>query len=173
MKEPYSTMTATVFTYFHLCHRKMWLHYHHIQMEHSSDLVAEGKVIHESSYPKRSRRYRELQLPGVKLDHYDSGAGIVHEIKKSHKQTQAHIAQVKYYLWTLEQHGLPASHGILEYPRQKQRKEVWLTDLDREEIPECIMEIQKILGKVCPERLAKSACRKCSYFDFCWSEEEA
>ncbi len=166
-------MTATVYTYFHQCHRKMWLHHHQIVMEQTSDLVAEGRVIHENSYQKRSSRYRELQLPGIKLDHYDPVAGVVHEVKKSNKRGEAHRAQVKFYLWTLEKNGLPASYGVLEYPRQKQREEVWLSDPDREEIPIWMEEIRNILDKPCPAPLPKRACRLCSYFDFCWSGEEA
>ncbi len=164
-------MTATVYTYFHQCRRKMWLHHHQITLEHSSDLVAEGRVIHETTYQQRPGRYRELQLPGIKLDHYDPQAGVVHEVKKSPKRAEAHVAQVKYYLWTLEQHGLPASHGILEYPQQRQREEVWLSDLDRAEIPRWVAEIEGILAGGCPERLAQRMCKNCSYYDFCWSGE--
>lgn len=167
-----STITATLLTYFHQCRRKMWLHAHEIRLEHSSDLVAEGRVIHQTSYRDRPGRYRELQLPGIKLDHYDPVAGVVHEIKKSSKRAPAHIAQVKYYLWILEQHGLRAHHGVLEYPRQRQREEVWLSDLDRAEIPRWLAEINTVLAGDCPERLARGKCKHCSYFDFCWSAEE-
>lgn len=164
-------ITATLVNLYHLCRREMWLHAHEIRLEHTSDLVAEGRVIHETTYQRRAGRYRELQLPGIKLDHYDPKAGVVHEVKKSPKRAEAHVAQVKFYLWTLEQHGLPASHGILEYPRQKQREEVWLSDLDREEIPLWVKEIEGILVGGCPVRLPKSQCKSCSYFDFCWCEE--
>ena len=37
-------------------------------MEHTSDLVYEGKLIHETSYPQRSERYEELEIDGIKID---------------------------------------------------------------------------------------------------------
>ena len=164
-------ITATLINLYHLCRREMWLHAHEIRLEHTSDLVAEGRVLHQTSYRDRPGRYRELSLPGIKLDHYDPVAGVVHEVKKSSKRAAAHVAQVKYYLWILEQHGLRASHGILEYPKQRQTEEVWLSDLDRVEIPRWVAEIEGILAGDCPGRLPKSQCRACSYHDFCWSGE--
>lgn len=164
-------LTATVFTYFHQCRRKMWLHAHEIRMEHTSELVALGRVMHETSYSRRSDRYRELQLPGMKLDQYEPEAGVVHEVKKSPKRREAHLAQLKYYLWRLEQHGLKASHGVLEYPQQRQREEVRLKAEDRAAIPAWLTEIERLLAGSCPERLAKRMCSHCSYHDFCWSEE--
>ncbi len=52
-------------------------------MEHTSDLVYEGKMLHESSYPQRSERYEELEIEGCKIDYYDARNKVVHEIKKS------------------------------------------------------------------------------------------
>ncbi|MGK0365517.1 MAG: CRISPR-associated exonuclease Cas4, partial [Saprospiraceae bacterium] len=37
--------SGTLISYLHLCHRKLWLHHHHIRMEHVSSAVAEGKLI--------------------------------------------------------------------------------------------------------------------------------
>ena len=148
----------------------MWLHHHQITLEHSSDLVAQGRLIHKTSYPRRPGAYRELQLPGIKLDQYDPNRGVVHEIKKSPKRASAHVGQVKYYLWQLEQHGLKAEYGILEYPKQRKTQEVRLTQEDRVEIPEVCERIRQVLTGDCPGRLPKSQCRHCSYRDFCWTE---
>ncbi|MEL6133201.1 MAG: CRISPR-associated protein Cas4 [Bacteroidota bacterium] len=165
-------ITATIYTYYNQCLRKMWLHHHQIVMEHTSELVAEGKLLHETSYPYRNQCYRELQLPGVKMDHYDPSRGIVHEIKKSPKRRAAHLAQIKFYLWTLEQHELPADHGILEYPQQRKREKVWLNEADREEIRRSLEVVRKVLQGNCPQRLKRALCKSCSYVDFCWSEEK-
>ena len=59
-------------------------------MEHTSDLVFEGKLIHEISYPQRSERYEELEIDGVKIDYYDAKNKIIHEIKKSDKVEETH-----------------------------------------------------------------------------------
>jgi len=65
-------------------------------MEHTSDLVYEGKLIHETSYPQRSERYEELEIDGIKIDFYDARNKVIHEIKKSDKIEEAHEWQLKY-----------------------------------------------------------------------------
>ncbi|MCU0342066.1 MAG: CRISPR-associated protein Cas4 [Spirosomaceae bacterium] len=56
------TINATLINYLHLCHRKMWLHYHAIRMEHTSEVVAEGKLIGEESYPQRADKNQEVEV---------------------------------------------------------------------------------------------------------------
>jgi len=99
-------ITGTHFNYFLICPRKLWLFHNGIQMEQTSDLVYEGKLIHENSYPFRSDRFREVEIGGIKIDYYDHRNRVVHEIKKSDKREEAHIWQLKYYLYVLEQCGV-------------------------------------------------------------------
>ena len=89
-------MIGTHFNYYHVCHRKLWLFANGINMEHTSDLVYEGKLIHEGTYPQRSERYEELEIEGCKIDFYDARNRVVHEIKKSDKIESAHEWQLKY-----------------------------------------------------------------------------
>ena len=141
-------------------------------MESNSDLVYEGKLIHETSYPRRSEKYQEIQIDGIKIDYYDQHKKVVHEIKKSDKHEDAHEWQVKYYLYVLEQNGVDGVTGLLEYPRLHKTDEVLLTTPDREAIGEMIVEIEAIIhDEKCPERLPMPKCRKCSYFDFCYAGE--
>jgi len=56
-------LTATHINYLHVCHRKLWLFHHGVQMESTSDQVAEGKLTGELSYQDRSKKYTELVLP--------------------------------------------------------------------------------------------------------------
>lgn len=55
-------ITATLLNYYQLCHRKMWLHYHAIRMEHTSEVVYEGKLIGEESYPQRAEKNQEVEI---------------------------------------------------------------------------------------------------------------
>ena len=55
-------ITATHINYHQICARKLWLFSHAIQMEHTSDLVAEGKLIGENTYMQRAERYTEIEL---------------------------------------------------------------------------------------------------------------
>ena len=136
-------ITATLINLYHVCRRELWLHAHEIRMEHNSDIVAEGKLIGETSYTDRPTKYVELQIEGIKLDYYDPVNKIVHEIKKSDKLESAHIAQVKYYLFVLEGNGILGAKGILEYPKIRHTSTVELTDQDRIDISLW----RKIVGK--------------------------
>jgi CRISPR-associated exonuclease Cas4 len=166
------TITATLINLYHVCHRELWLHTHEIRMEQTSEIVADGKFIGETSYEQRPQKYRQVELPGAKIDYYDAKNGVVYETKRSEKMEQAHVAQVKYYLYLLEQHGVKANYGILEYPRQRHTQRVDLTDADRQEIEKWKLEIEEIVSReVCPPVINKPFCRQCSYFDFCYIGE--
>jgi len=142
-------------------------------MEHNSELVYEGKLIHETTYPQRSERYTEIELDGIKIDYFDARNKVIHEIKKSESHEEAHEWQLKYYLYVLENNGIENPSGILEYPKQRIRKEITLTNEDRKEIEKMKLDIPEITSAPgCPPTMARSKCRNCSYFDFCWSGEE-
>ncbi|MBN1414328.1 MAG: CRISPR-associated protein Cas4 [Bacteroidales bacterium] len=168
-----SFITGTHFNYYMVCRRKLWLFANGIQMEHTSDLVYEGKLIHETSYPQRSDRYSEIELDGVKIDYYDAKNKVIHEVKKSDSHEEAHEWQLKYYIYILERNGIDGVSGILEYPRLRETREVLLSNRDREEILEFIKDIEQIIGaEKSPDRPVQKQCRLCSYMDFCWSGED-
>ncbi|EGN57516.1 CRISPR-associated protein Cas4 [Hallella multisaccharivorax DSM 17128] len=166
------TITGTHFNYYQLCHRKLWLFANGINMEQESDLVYEGKLIHQESYPQRSSKYEEVEIDGIKVDYYDAKHKVIHEIKKSNKVDKAHEWQLKYYMYVFEQHGVEGVKGLLEYPEMRKTEEVILSDADREEIRKMMTEISDIIGhEGCPSRVKKGICKNCSYYEFCYSDE--
>lgn len=166
-------VTGTHFNYYQICKRKLWLFANGINMEHTSDLVYEGKLIHETSYPQRPERYEELEIDGIKIDFYDARNKVVHEIKKSDKVEEAHEWQLKYYLYVLERNGVKGVKGILEYPTLRKTTPVILSDHDREYIREVEISIKTLVNEDnCPPCERKSICRNCSYYDFCFINEE-
>ncbi len=165
-------VTGTHMNYYHICKRELWLFAHDIRMEHSSSLVSEGRFIHENTYPQRASRYQEVQIEGIKIDFYDAKNKVVHEIKKSNRAEKAHIWQVKYYIYVLQQKGICEVTGVLEYPKLRETKKIELLPEDVPYIETTITEIQAIIASpTCPPRLAKKHCQNCSYFYFCWSGE--
>lgn len=167
-------ITATQINLYHVCKRELWLHANGLTMEHSSDLVYEGKLIHETAYPQRPERYEELEIDGCKIDYYDARNKIVHEIKKSDKVDIAHEWQVKYYIYILECNGIEGVTGILEYPTLRKTDRIELTDEDRAQIQEMRIDIARIIeSATCPERIKSRICKSCSYFEFCYVEEES
>ncbi len=163
---------ATHVNYYFLCHRKLWLFANGIQMEHTSETVAEGKLIGETTYTDRPQQYTEVEVDGIKIDFYDAKNKVVHEVKKSDKVEKAHIAQVKYYIYKLGQQGIEDVTGLIEYPKMRQTETVEMEPGDKELIQTWEMNIKQIVAsEICPPLLRKPICKQCSYFDFCYVEE--
>lgn len=166
------TITGTQFNYYLVCHRKLWLFSNGINLEHTSDLVYEGKLIHENSYPQRSEHYTEIEMDGIKVDFYDPKRKIIHEIKKSDSFEQAHEWQIKYYIYVMLRNGMEGITGILEYPKMRETRAIEFTQADRDEINKMLGEITRITESVeCPDKKVFPKCRNCAYIDFCWSGE--
>ena len=141
-------------------------------MEHTSDVVSEGKLIGETSYSDRASRFTEIEVDGIKIDFYDAKSKVIHEVKKSSKMEDAHVAQVKYYIWKLTQKGIAGVRGIIEYPKLKQREEVILTEEGMKNVALWEEEVRQIIAEeMCPPLLHAKLCKSCSYFDFCYSSE--
>lgn len=165
-------ITGTHFNYFQICKRKLWLFANGINFEQTSDLVYEGKLIHEDSYPQRSSKYEEVEIDGIKVDYYDATHKVIHEIKKSDKMETAHEWQLKYYLYVFEQNGITGCSGILEYPTLRETQQVVLSDVDRKVLEEMKEEISQIIhSDICPPKDKKRICKNCSYYDFCYTIE--
>lgn len=165
-------VTGTQLSYYFTCHRKLWLFSNGIQMEHNSELVQMGKLIHETSYSERPERYQEVEIGPVKIDFYDKRNKVIHEVKKSDKLEESHRWQVKYYIFLMEQAGLVGVTGLLEYPKLRHTEEVLLTDRDRKDLESIIVNIGKITSSdSCPSLVKLGICKNCSYYDFCYSSE--
>ncbi len=165
-------ITGTLISYYFYCSRRLWLHASGIQFEDTSEDVAIGVVIEESTYLRRSVRYKQIELGPIKIDFYDAKNKVIHEVKKSNKFHETHIWQLRYYIYMLEQAGIKGVTGILEYPKEHKTEEVLLSEPDRVYIEELLVEIDKLIHQEkCPPLLNKPKCKNCSYFDFCYSNE--
>ncbi|MCE7923603.1 MAG: Dna2/Cas4 domain-containing protein [Haliscomenobacteraceae bacterium CHB4] len=167
--------TATLIAYLHTCHRKLWLHANEIRMEHTSDLVAEGKLIGETSYERRSEKYTQVELDGIKIDFYDPKNKVVHETKRGRAIETAHRAQVQYYLYKLRQHGVAEASGLIEYPDLKKTEPVAaLTEADVRTIEQWEQQVADIVARpACPPVIRAAICNNCSYYDLCYIGEES
>lgn len=159
--------TGTLINYHFICKRKLWLFSHGIGFEKESDAVYIGQLIAESSYKKEKK---EIEIDqAIVMDWIDFKNKIVHEVKKSDRMEEAHFWQVKYYLYYLEQKGIMGFQARLDYPKQHQFKMVQLTDEDRAKLKLTLEDIFHIVQQTKPPEAVKiSACRACSYFEFCW-----
>ena len=160
------TPTGTHINYYFICHRKLWFFSNHIFSEHNSDTVRLGKLLHEESY---SGKRKEYQFGPVKVDWLDLKEKVIHEVKKSDKVENAHLWQLKYYLYYLRENGAGEFTGELNYPRLNKKQTVTLEDEDVQEIRRIIAEIEKIISapKPPPIEVDKRICKSCSYFELC------
>lgn len=165
-------LTGTHIAYLHTCHRKLWLFANGIHMEHTSGMVAEGKLIADTTYLDRARKYTELAIEGIKIDFYDAKNRVVHEVKKSDKVEQAHFAQVKYYLAVLVRNGIDQPSAIIEYPKLKQRE---IIEWDNQYLADATLwesQVEIIVqDDLCPALVKKSICKSCSYYELCYVNE--
>lgn len=173
-------LTATHINYYFICHRKLWLFGNGINMEHTSDVVYEGKLIGETTYPQRAEKYTEVALScslgdgceGTgKIDFYDAKNRVVHEIKKSNKAEIAHEWQVKFYIWLLNKSGIEGATGILEYPKLRETKQVVLAPPDEAYLQSVMTSVKSVLERPCPPVIHAKLCKSCSYYDFCYVDE--
>lgn len=159
--------------YYHICHRKLWLFSNGITMEHTSELVEEGKIISETTFLDRSRKYTELEIDHIKIDFYDARNRVIHEVKKSNSMEEAHKAQVMYYLYVLVKNGIENPSAILEYPKLKHREILNWDSSILDTVEEWKQQIKQIVGSTnCPKLLKSKRCKKCSYYDFCYINED-
>lgn len=166
LSETIDGISGVEISYYFVCKRKLWLFSHNIQMEHTSDIVELGSLIHENSY---KRKRREIELDGIKLDFIEPGRGLIHEVKKSKAVEAAHIWQLKYYIYRLKKAGVYFT-GKIDYPLIRRTEEVKLDDEDEKELASIIggIESVKALPKP-PVEDKKGMCGKCSYYEFCFA----
>ncbi len=159
-------ITGTQIQYYFICKRKLWFFSHYLEMEHTSDLVKLGEILHESSYPRENRK--EIMLEGIKIDFMDK-TGTIHEVKKTSKMEEAHIWQLKYYLYELKRRGVKDIRGELNYPKLKQTLSVDLEEGDEVRIQQILKDVQRIVSlKKPPQAENMPICSACSYFELCW-----
>ncbi|GAB6065975.1 CRISPR-associated protein Cas4 [Aquifex pyrophilus] len=157
---------GTQVAYAVICLRKLWLFSRGVSFEHTSDRVLLGKVIDENTFKEEEGITDE----SVSIAFLKAGDEvIVHEVKLTSSLEEAHILQVKYYIYYLKQKGIKTRKGILHYPRAKRIKEVHLTEEDEKLIENTLEKIEKVLSSATPPRVEKKPYRKsCAYYMFCY-----
>ena len=165
--------TGTQLNYLEVCHRKLWLFSHGIEMERENEAVQLGKSIGAASY---GREHKEINLDNqVVLDWAESKVGddgvlTIHEIKKSRAVKAAHRLQMLFYLHFLWKKGVKA-RGIIDYPEIKARESIELDAGAALELDAALFQVKAIVeSEVAPPRLDKlSFCSRCAYFDLCYA----
>ncbi len=163
-----SKFSGTKIAYYIVCKRKLWLFAHNINFETYSDFVQIGKLISEE-YFKREKHKEIMIGDTVKIDFVRLGDEIVvHEVKKSKKLEEAHIWQVKFYIYTLKKKGIKCNSGVIHYPKLLRKVDVKFTPEDEKMIHDILKEAEKVLEGEAPPPIKASYCTKCAYYQFCY-----
>lgn len=153
--------------YYVICHRKLWLYSHRLELEKSSDKVALGALLHETSYPRLNKR--EVLIDSlIKIDVLEESGKIL-EVKYSNKRIEASRLQLLYYLYYLKRKGYGGLVGELRFPRQKRKEDVVLTEDKEKEVEVALQYIARLIELPSPPIVKWSGiCRSCAYAEFCW-----
>lgn len=154
--------------YLSLCKRKLWLYKHGISMENESDRVAEGKVLHETAYPRVETR--EILIDNAfKIDAIDGE--YVREVKLSSRMKDSDKMQMLFYLYQLERKGVKKK-GLISYTKEKRTLEMALGEKEKRQVKQAIAEAYEVTKQPKPPVVKKLPyCKKCAYYTFCYALE--
>jgi CRISPR-associated exonuclease Cas4 len=159
-------INGTMVYYYYVCLRKLWYFANEIRLKKDDENVMLGKLVDEGSYGREKKQI--LIDETINVD-FIKDWKILHEVKKSKSIEEASIWQVKYYLYFLKTRGIQIEKGILDYPKLKQRKEVFLSKEDEEELIKILTNIKYILSpKKSPSTIDSKICKACAYYEFCY-----
>lgn len=159
-------ITGTMINYYFICQRKLWCFTHHLNFEEGHQNVELGKLIDEASY---SREKKQIMIDGTINVDFIQDWKVVHEVKKSRAMEESAEWQVKYYLYFMRKRGIEVEKGILDYPKIRKRKEIFLTQKDGYKLKEILDEIKNIAHlEKAPTTINSKICKKCAYYEYCY-----
>jgi len=166
--------------YYLICPRKAWLSMRGLWMEQESTAVALGRQVGERSY---KRQNKELMLhaeapdgtPLVgKIDWAQLGQGVLHETKKSRSCEEAHIWQLRFYLWLLKLNDATCPDGTpfrgeINYPKLRRTEPVRLGPQHEERLAHVVVELRRLATQDHPPLRIdrRSFCRRCAFEELC------
>ena len=167
--------------YHVLCPRKAWLSMNGLWMEQESTTVALGRQIDDDSY-KRERKDIMLTAEAPdgtpligKVDWAGLDAGVLHETKKSAAAEEAHVWQLRFYLWMLALNDVTGPDGTrfrgeINYPRQRRKESVELQDAHIDRLASIVARLRKLSNASTPppRHDNRSFCRECAFEDLCY-----
>lgn len=172
--------------YYVVCPRKAWLSVRGIWMEQESEAVDLGRLLDQSSYDRSEKHLTidaEVPDPATgsairlvgKIDRANLRSGVLHETKKGRSCEEAHLWQVRFYLWLLLRNGVTRAdaspfRGQLDYPLLRRTEAVTLEPDHVTYLTNTVMAVRELAGQETPPaRLTKrSFCAKCAYEELCY-----
>lgn len=167
--------------YWRLCPRKAWYSMRGLWMEQESEAVALGRLLDRTSYRRRKRPpLIEVTAPDgtplvAKIDGADLRAGVLHETKKGRSCEDAHVWQLRFYLWVLKLGGVTRTDGRpltgqLDYPALRRTERVVLEAEHEEQLASDVSALADCAQQETPpgRHPRRSFCRRCAFEPLCY-----
>jgi len=158
-----SNITPSLINAYCICKRKAWFQSRSINPQQDYSNVSIGRTIDETSY---KRQKKSITIDNMKIDLIEESEGspMICEIKKSSAGKKAAIMQI-----ALKEMGLEAK-GRLLLPKERKRETIELDAELEKEIKKLVKETEELILIDTPPELKRSKfCRKCAYFEFCFT----
>lgn len=167
--------------YARVCRRKAWLAVRGLAMEDESDAVRHGRLIDRTAYPRRRAKGVMVTAAApdgtplvAKLDGADLRGGVLHEVKRGRSCEDAHVWQVRFYLWVLGLRGVTGPggrplRGRIDYPALRRTEPVELRDEDAAELAAVVADVAALARAESPpaRHPRRTFCRRCAYEALC------
>lgn len=161
-------INGTMVNYFFNCKRQCYFFGNQFCMEDESELVAIGRVLHESK--EKDKKKNEIQIDNIRIDYMDSN--FIIERKKSDSNAEAAKWQLLFYLKKLKEKGIVRKGKLEFFEKKKKETKIEILELTEEiekELDKIEREIQSlIISNEIPQVLDQAKCKKCAYFDYCY-----
>ena len=143
--------------YFH-CKRQAWLYSRGINFRNETTKL--GQTIHNENEAK------EYIIDNIKVDDIDFKKNELIEYKKSSSNIEGSKMQIMFYLDILYEKGIYMKGRIKDIDFGDET----IVDLDKKEVNQLKDEINEFLQNKTPPKPTKNKnCKKCSFYDYCWS----
>jgi CRISPR-associated exonuclease Cas4 len=148
-----------------ICPRKLWFYANRAGPKQMNRAVNDGKRIDESTYQSEKKH---VFIDGrIAIDFLSNGRVV--EVKRSSDREDASVAQIKFYLWYLQELKDVETDGVIRYPSERDKKHVELTREGKRDVENMIDTVFKVGTRESPPKAEEiPAGGKCAYYDMCW-----
>ncbi len=156
-------VAGTLINYYFNCKRQCYLMFYHMNIGQDHFLLDLGRFYHEQFEDKQKLIIDNI----IAIDKIQKD--FVIEYKKSNSNTMGTKYQLLFYLYILKQHGINKK-GLIKFKENKKNIEVILTEQEEKNLKKIIQQIKELIKQPAPPKpIYKTKCKKCAYFDFCFS----
>ena len=161
-------ITGKEISYLYVCKRKLWLFRHGMRPELENDNVRIGMHLNDTAF-KREEKDIPIGEIGV-IDWAAFKHGVIHEIKKGRTPRHGDAAQVRYYLWWLNQNGIRVTEARIHYPKIKKMQVIKWNDTVKLQAEQDQSACHELLAQAVPPAVQPYPyCKSCAYMELCYA----